>query len=270
MKLRHHGETLLYFIKITVSLFTLLILAPSCDLNEDDVFTPQQEVKDEPYSLYFDDLYAIGTVQNNYMRKHLIDYFLSIAIGSEHYSDLPILHKWTDHMKMYLHGEAPQDLINEMQKVVFELNSLFSDGFLIEIVEDSSEANFHLFIGAEDEFLKMSGVQRSSIRYVNGYFTNFFNKDDEIYKGFAYVNLHLTTLETQKHSLREELTQSLGLGNDILYYSNSIFYHGSNRVTEFSPRDREIIKLLYHPILIPGLGEETVKNALYNLLNVSQ
>jgi hypothetical protein len=45
--------------------------------------------------------------------------------------------------------------------------------------------------------------------------------------------------------LREELTQSLGLGNDSNKYPDSIFYQDWSTVTSYSKLDIEIIKQHY-------------------------
>lgn len=50
----------------------------------------------------------------------------------------------------------------------------------------------------------------------------------------------------QKHLLREELTQSLGLFNDSPKYRESIFYDGWTTTTEYSDLDREPIQMLYN------------------------
>jgi hypothetical protein len=52
--------------------------------------------------------------------------------------------------------------------------------------------------------------------------------------------------DAQKHLLREELTQSLGLFNDSYKYDNSIFYQGWTTTTEYAPIDRELIDMLYN------------------------
>ena len=64
----------------------------------------------------------------------------------------------------------------------------------------------------------------------------------------TFVDLNRTVGETefQKHILREELTQSLGLFNDSEKYENSIFYDGYSTVTEYSEIDKELIDMLYN------------------------
>ena len=55
-----------------------------------------------------------------------------------------------------------------------------------------------------------------------------------------------TDLQGQKHLLREELTQSLGLKNDSYKYENSIFQQKWTEVTEYAPIDIKVIEMLYN------------------------
>jgi hypothetical protein len=62
-----------------------------------------------------------------------------------------------------------------------------------------------------------------------------------------YVDVVRTTdEEAQKHLLREELTQSLGLTNDSWKYPESIFYQGWTTTTTYTEMDKRLIDLLYN------------------------
>ena len=62
-----------------------------------------------------------------------------------------------------------------------------------------------------------------------------------------YVDIERTsTNDGQKHLLREELTQSLGLCNDSYDYPESIFYQGWTETTEYAEIDKELIQMLYN------------------------
>ena len=52
--------------------------------------------------------------------------------------------------------------------------------------------------------------------------------------------------KAQKHLLREELTQSLGLCNDSWKYDNSIFYQGWTTTNQYSEMDKRLIDMLYN------------------------
>lgn len=68
--------------------------------------------------------------------------------------------------------------------------------------------------------------------------------------------------QRQRHVLREEVTQSLGLGQDSDRYEDSIFRNSPSLVTEFSSIDREIIALLYDPGLKSGFTSADVLGAV--------
>jgi hypothetical protein len=62
-----------------------------------------------------------------------------------------------------------------------------------------------------------------------------------------YVDIYrCESIEGQKHLLREELTQSLGLTNDAFDYRESIFYQKWTETTEYAPIDRKLIEMLYN------------------------
>ena len=72
-----------------------------------------------------------------------------------------------------------------------------------------------------------------------------------------YVDIFRADLPGQKHLLREELTQSLGLGNDSPQYIESIFQSAWTTTTSYSMLDKDVIRLLYHPEMNIGKGNLT-------------
>jgi hypothetical protein len=65
--------------------------------------------------------------------------------------------------------------------------------------------------------------------------------------GVMYVDVfRARDIESQKHLIREELTQSLGLVNDSWKYENSIFYQGWTTTNSYSEIDIKLIDLLYN------------------------
>ena len=92
----------------------------------------------------------------------------------------------------------------------------------------------------------------------DGLVTVRLNEKHQITKGEVFVDLYRTSLAEQRHLLREEITQGLGLLNDVPYYPTSIFYRDHSVITEFMRNDKEVIRLLYHPQMASGLNEEAV------------
>ena len=82
-----------------------------------------------------------------------------------------------------------------------------------------------------------------------------------------YVDINRASLLEQKHLLREELTQSLGLARDSELYSESIFQQSfSTKTTEYAPIDRDLVRLLYHPKMKVGLDRDQVDKLLREIL----
>lgn len=82
-----------------------------------------------------------------------------------------------------------------------------------------------------------------------------------------YVDIFRANETEQKHLLREELTQSLGLGKDSPWYSDSIFQQTfSTKTTEYAEIDKELIRLLYHPDMAIGLNKVQVDVVLTDIL----
>jgi hypothetical protein len=169
-------------------------------------------------------------------------YFKEIALGNEfndNVSSEP--YRWTKDMKIYCYGNCSGVMISELRKVVGELNDIINP-IDINIVTTRSEANFVIYFGSYQNF----GQENPSLNMGHlkdnwGYFQLFPNR------GIMYVDvLRCHEEDAQKHLLREELTQSLGLCNDSWKYENSIFYQGWTTTTEFAPIDRELIDMLYN------------------------
>jgi len=81
-----------------------------------------------------------------------------------------------------------------------------------------------------------------------------------------YVDIDRANLTEQKHLLREELTQSLGLANDSQIYMGSIFQSIWTTTTKYALIDKDLIRLLYHSDMSVGLNENQVDGVLREIL----
>jgi hypothetical protein len=148
---------------------------------------------------------------------------------------------------------------------VRELNDLATDGFQIYIVASKEESNFQLFFGTKGEFTSEYPADAETVKNSSGIFRIFWNKSNYITRGYAFIH-NETSEREQRHAIREELTQALGLGKDSPLYPESIFQSRWTLPTEFLPIDREIIRCLYHPGMKVGLGQDDVEHALTQIL----
>lgn len=82
-----------------------------------------------------------------------------------------------------------------------------------------------------------------------------------------YIDVSRANLTVQKHLLREELTQSLGLARDSQEYVESIFQSAWTTTNEYAEIDRDLIRLLYHPQMNIGLNETQADKVLREILS---
>ncbi len=171
-------------------------------------------------------------------------YFNKIARYSEKrpFAKGPVL-KWNKNIKMFLHGNVSKSNKKELVKVVIELNRLIYP-LKIQLVKHAYMANSFIFFGSVEQYNK-SPLTESKLEHP--YFGHFHIKtyEQEIQEAHIYINTPQSSMQRQKHIIREEITQSLGLMNDSYDYSNSIFYQGFSETSSFTSLDEELIRLLY-------------------------
>ncbi|WP_029033681.1 DUF2927 domain-containing protein [Salinimicrobium terrae] len=199
--------------------------------------------------------------------KEIVSYFEDVALGFEFGNSSRITRKWAQPMKIFVGGEPSTALEEELHKITTEINGLATDGFQIEIVTDTLQSNYYIFLGSGQDYASIFPEIKEYIESNWGLFTVYYNGNNNFYKGNMYVDLYRTTsLEAKKHLLREELTQSLGLARDSELYEESIFQLKWTTITQYSNIDRELIQLLYHPEMRPGLNSRDVKEVLAKIL----
>ena len=186
----------------------------------------------------------------------VIDYFNELVFGNEFGKQNPNCKKWVSDIKIYTSGHCPDYLETELDSIIIEINQLITDIELIR-VDDKNEANFQIFFGPAKKYIKIEPAAAPYVESNYGLFWIYWNNKNEIYKGSMYVDLERTKIiEAQKHLLREELTQSLGIMNDSNRYPKSVFFQDWTRTTEYLEIDRQVIKILYHPKIKPNMTRQ--------------
>ena len=186
-------------------------------------------------------------------QEESIAYFNEIALGVEFGNFREITRKWKTPMTIYVGGDISENNRTEIEKVVAEINTLVSDGFEIQFAADSAECNFYVYLGNAAEYSTYFPEISQQVTTARGYSYLFFNQRAELTGGHLFVDTDRTDPTEQKHLIREELTQSVGLARHSDRYPTSIFMEEGTTVTEFSALDKEIIRLLYHPNMVVGL-----------------
>jgi len=200
-------------------------------------------------------------------QQETIRYFNEVALGVEFGQFREITRKWKEPMKVYFNPEIPDELEDELSKVKDEINALVTDGFVIEFVPDSADCNFYVFLGTSERYTSYFpealgvAVGQRSTSYL------YFNQRAELVGGHMFVDLSNASLVAQKHMIREELTQSIGLARHSDRFSESIFYEpGGDAVTTYAEIDAELVRLLYHPNMVAGVDEPGCTVILQNIL----
>lgn len=215
-------------------------------------------------------------VPNKYERE-LLDYFKEVALKSEFDDNPQRVIKWKNHMTLYVfnYEEYPKQM-EIVKKTINQINKLATDGFSITLNKEIYHANAIFYMCKKDEvsrhnpdFYKMfnDGIiddDFSGLAYIE------FNwKDYTINKALIYVDID-DHIDIQESAIVEELTQSIGLPNDTNKYPNSIFYNDKSEkgiiTKEYSKMDTDIIRLLYHPKMKPGLNSKQAENVIKKIL----
>ena len=171
-------------------------------------------------------------------------YYKEITSGSEYGSSSGSF-KFNNDVYIFIEGDYSDSLYVELLKIVSELNDLINPiQFYITNKKDSS--NIQIYCGDSKDYAKKYIFSKSLIVNCWGLFFMFTN-NDIIEMSLVFIDTKRTSDDNQrKDILREELTQSLGFGQDSYLYPNSVFYQGPTEITNYSEIDKEIIKLHYN------------------------
>ena len=196
----------------------------------------------------------------------VISYFKEIALGFEFGTSSEITRKWCSDLKIFVGGDISNDLNVELNNIVNEIRNLVTDNFSIQIVNDSSQSNYYIFFGSGDEYSKIFPSQANYVDSNWGLFSVRWNASNCLTRGNMYVDIYRANTIEQRHLLREELTQSLGLAKDSFKYPNSIFQSSWTQTLNYMEIDKDVIRLLYHPNMSTGLNALAVEDVLRNIL----
>lgn len=198
--------------------------------------------------------------------ERVIEYFGEVALGFEFGGGPEITRKWVTDMKIFVGGNKTTELSNELQDIIAEINALATDGFSVSTVADSLQMNYYIFFGPGSEYAEKYPSQAGLVDNNWGLFSVFWDASNQIYKGNMYVDVDRANPAEEKHLLREELTQSLGLAKDSERYPDSIFQSDWTTSTAYADIDEDLIRLLYHPDMQIGLNKAQVEERLTEII----
>ena len=198
-----------------------------------------------------------------YSNTEIVEYFKSIALGFEYGEPSEITRRWEEDINLYLGGNITNENLIEINRIIDEINELITIDISLNIVNDSINSNHYLYIGNSQEY---SEIFPDNVINQIGSFWTYWDSNNLFFYCRAFVDSSVSTIQ-QKHLIREELTQSLGLARDSYTYPESIFQQRSTLTTEYAKIDRELIRLLYHPEMSAGLGTDEVENVILKILD---
>ena len=195
----------------------------------------------------------------------VISYFKDIALGFEFGSASEVTRKWCSELKIFIGSNVSTELSEELNKIVNEIENLTTDNLSIPIVNDSSLSNYYIYFGSGEKYASIFPSQENYINSNWGLFSVWWTNNC-IDRGHMYVDIFRANNTEQKHLLREEFTQSLGLAKDSNRYPFSIFQSSWTRTLTYTDLDKDLIRLLYHPKMKTGLDVISVDEKLREIL----
>ena len=185
--------------------------------------------------------------------------FLNIILNNEFENKSKRCKKWKKDIKLFIFFEKyVKDLDNEANKIIKEINEI-SNTIKIYRTDKFEESNMRVFLSSAEIF--MDYLPKNKWKYLKdnyGFATIFYNHKFIINKALIYVDIYRTKkIKCQKHLLREEITQSLGLVNDI-NMKKSIFNQNWECTNKYTKLDKMIIKLFMSKKIKPGMNKDEI------------
>lgn len=194
--------------------------------------------------------------------NQILDYLSEVAFDTEFGDSTQKITKWVTDIRIFVSGEYPLHLDTELDKIINEINDL-SESIQLSRTTSKDKANYQIYFGTGEQYSQIEPNAKAYVDNNFGLLWVYWNANNEIYQGSMYVDIERTgDQDAQKHLLREELTQSLGLLNDSYKYSESIFYQDWTQTTEYSELDKQLIKVLYSKEIKPGMTQQQVNQVV--------
>lgn len=209
--------------------------------------------------------------------EKLIEYFKEIALETEYFDNSHKTVKWKKKMILFISKDHEDERIMKViQNTVQEINDLATDGFKIELDTDPSKCNSILYLHKRERIAKIAPdfykifSENTMGEKTGGFAYSHYQEDSyKIVRSDIFVDVE-EPIEILESLIVEELTHSIGLYNNSKKHSNSVFYENKGQHSifskEYSQMDADIVRLLYHPKMRPGLNSDQVENVIKRIL----
>ncbi|MEO1559035.1 MAG: DUF2927 domain-containing protein [Cyanobacteria bacterium J06632_19] len=210
--------------------------------------------------------------------ENLLKYFKEIVLESEFYDSPKKVVKWRKPMILFISKEEEcEKQIKVIQSTIQRINALATDGFEIRLTDDIAKSNSILYLSTIDKVAELDAEFYSYMEngivdedFVGFTYVEFEWSDYTITKSSIFIDIEDST-DIQESTILEEVTQSLGIPNDSEKYPNSVFYQyqiEENCINkEYSKMDEDIVRLLYHPEMNPGIDNTQVEKVIKRILS---
>ncbi len=207
-----------------------------------------------PVAAYFQSAAPVS-LDNEFDRQAgAMEYLSEIGFGAEYGSTTPVLHKWTQDVRIKVYGSPTEVDLQTLERVVSELNPMVGE-IKLELVDEM--ANVEVHFSPESNF---SDIEPAYVPTNLGFFRVWYDGEGAIQQARVLIDADGTTQAERTHMIREEFTQSFGLFKDSWEHSDSIFYEGWTTTDKYGSLDEATIRLLYQPQLEPGMNRTEVRD----------
>ena len=215
MKKIKNKIAIIFTILICICIFSVAAIADQCGYRA----VPVEERVDETHTT----------------SEQEIEYFFETALGAEYGASQPVIHKWSDNIRIKINGTPTSEDLDALNRIITELNSLINT-ITLDIVTRNS--NIDIYFDTVDHFLS---IEPNYVSGNMGFFWARWNDAGAFYKGKILIASEGISQRERSHLIREELTQILGIMNDSNRYEESIFYMGWTDTIEYLAIDRAIL-----------------------------
>jgi len=210
---------------------------------------------------------AVGSdkYQFEYFESQL-GYFKQLTLGQYANNNDKRIIKWVNDINIFVKGDMPTVLSDELDSIIAELNHIVS-GIQLTRVTSEEQANYTVFFGSAESYQKFDPNISRNILERAGAMIVYPNSDYELVSGSMYMDIDRYKGDIKrKHVLRKLLSQSLGIPFESPKYVDSIFakYPFAQIVIRYSNFDKTIITKLYDKCVKAGMDKFEVDHALVN------
>lgn len=219
---------------------------------------PTTEPTTEPTKPEHSQLYIPGVSVEDVIR-----YFNEVSLDAEFTTngDPSKLQKWTEPIRYQLQGSYTQQDIEVLDSVALWLNGVEGfPGFYEAAEGETANLQIHFCSGQE-----MPNILGENFRGMDGGVTFWYNWNDEIYEATICYRNDIDQY-VRNSVILEEIFNGLGPVQDTHLRPDSIAYAEYSTPQSLTAVDELILRLLYHPLMLPGMDAaqcEAVIRQLY-------